>query len=62
MESKAKAVGAIKPTAQNFIEKYQALCKETGFQIVTSPVWKLRDDGSYSMILSHTVEEMPSDR
>lgn len=43
------------PTAQDFLEKYKKLCKETGFQIVVNPLWKLRDDGSYSMLIQSTV-------
>ena len=43
------------PTGQEFAEAYQALVNEYGYQIVAVPVWKLRDDGTYSMVVKMQV-------
>lgn len=48
--------------AQEFATKYQALCKETGYQIVITPAYIKRDDNSYSTIIQTSVGEMPKDK
>lgn len=48
-----------KPTAKEFAEKYSALCEETGFRVVVTPVFQARDDGTWSLVLTHAVGELP---
>ena len=53
-ESKTK-----QPTAQEFAEKYQKLCEETGYRIVVSPVWTSTNHGSFEMVLQYSVGKLP---
>jgi len=41
--------------AQEFLEEYQALCAEYGLQIVSSPEWRARDDGTWSMLVRQQI-------
>ena len=45
--------------AQEFIKKYEELCIATGFQIVVNPVFKSRDDGTFSVVLQSSVGRLP---
>lgn len=47
--------------AQEFIKKYQTLCEEYGYQLVITPVWIARDDGTFSMKLNTSVGKMPKE-
>lgn len=40
---------------EEFIEAYNELCTQMGYQISVNPVWIPRDDGSWSMIVQTTV-------
>lgn len=43
-------------TPQDFIEKYNSLCKETGFQIVYEPRWaQSKDTGDYRLVIIKSV-------
>jgi len=44
---------------QEFIEKYQALCEEYKLQIVVTPAYKSRDDGTFSTVLQTSIGKMP---
>lgn len=45
--------------AQNFVKEYQELCEKHGYQIVVSPAWRARDDGTFSLILQSSVGKFP---
>jgi len=50
----------IKPkTAKDFAEAYEKLCEEYGFNIVVTPSWVARDDGTFSTRLQHSIGELP---
>ena len=36
----------------DFINKYNTLCKESGFCVTGKPLFQLRDDGTYSLIVT----------
>lgn len=42
-----------------FVEKYQALCEEYKLQIVVTPAYKSRDDGTFSTVLQTSIGKMP---
>ena len=46
-------------TPQDFSQKYQQLCEETGFRIVVTPIWVARDDGTFSTKLDYTIGRLP---
>jgi len=45
--------------AQEFVEKYNKLVQETGYQILSNPAFKMRDDGTWSIVLQTQVAEIP---
>jgi len=45
--------------AQDFIKDYTELCKKHQFQIVVTPAWKARDDGTFSLIQQSSVGKLP---
>jgi len=45
--------------ANKFVQSYQALCDETGYRLVVSPVWIARDDGTFSLQLQYQVGKLP---
>ena len=45
--------------ANDFIREYQELVKKHQFQIVVSPVWKARDDGTFSLVQQTSVGRLP---
>jgi len=45
-------------TPQEFADKYQKLCEECGYRIVVSPAWIARDDGTFSLVLQHSVGKL----
>ena len=52
----------VKPTeqqkAQDFIKEYSDLCKKHKFQIVVTPAWKARDDGTFSLVQQSSVGKL----
>ena len=48
----------VKKTPEEFMEKYQELCKEYGYQINVIPVYRSRDDGTFSTVLQVSVSEL----
>ena len=44
-------------TAQDFLKAYNKLCAVMGFQLVATPEYKLRDDGTWSLIIKYEVRE-----
>ena len=48
-----------KKSADEFAKRFQALCDEMGFQLVATPVWIARDDGTFSMKINWSIGELP---
>jgi hypothetical protein len=46
--------------AQEFIKEYSELCEKHQFQIVVSPAWKARDDGTFSLIQQSSIGRLPA--
>jgi len=40
---------------------YIALCKKHGYQVVTTPIWQNRDDGTWSMVLQTGIGRIKQD-
>jgi len=59
----AQSKEVVEPTnkAQEFIEKYNKLVQESGYQIMTVPAFKLRDDGTWSVVMQTQVAELPKE-
>lgn len=47
--------------AQEFVEKYNKLVEEYGYQLMTVPAFKLRDDGTWSVVMQTQVAELPKE-
>lgn len=45
--------------AQDFIAEYQKLCNKHGFNIVITPAYRARDDGTWSTVLQTSVGRLP---
>lgn len=45
--------------AQEFVEKYNELVKEYNMQLVAVPVYKQRDDGTFSLVIQMQVAQLP---
>ena len=45
--------------ANEFVKQYQALCDKTGFQVVVTPAFKARDDGTWSVVLQTSIGRQP---
>ena len=41
-----------------FVEKYNKLCEQEGYRISSTPIWKLRDDGTFSLVIQYGVEKI----
>jgi hypothetical protein len=64
MKNKTKTAPQIKPahTPESFAERYQALCKETGYQIVFEPRWvQSKDQGDYRLVIVASIAPMPKE-
>ena len=58
----APQVMAHKFTPQEFADRYQELCKETGFQIVFAPQWaQSKDTGDYRLVIVSSVAPLPKE-
>lgn len=44
---------------QDFVKGYEALCNKYKMRIVTKPVYKARDDGTFSLVLHTSVGKLP---
>ena len=49
-------------TPEEFVEAYNKLCKEYGFNIVTNPAFKARDDGTWSIVLQNAIGKLPDEK
>jgi hypothetical protein len=45
-------------TAEDFYRAYNKLCKVMGFQLGAVPEYRLRDDGTYSLVIKFVVQEV----
>jgi hypothetical protein len=59
-----KIVESVKPLsdedrAKAFVKDYEALCDKHQMRVVTTPVWKARDDGTFSLVLTNAVGKLP---
>jgi len=45
--------------AEVFIKEYTELCEKHGYQIVVTPAYKSRDDGTFSTVLQTSVGKLP---
>lgn len=61
IEDKVVAPKTEAQLAQDFVRDYQALCEKHGFQIVVSPAWKARDDGTFSLIQQSSIGRLPKE-
>jgi len=43
----------------DFIKVYSELCEKHGFQIIVTPTWKARDDGTFSLVQQSSVGRLP---
>lgn len=43
---------------ETFAKDYNEFCRERGFRIVAIPTWKLRDDGTFSLVIQYGVEKI----
>jgi hypothetical protein len=43
----------------DFIEEYKTLCEKHQFQLVVTPAFKARDDGTWSVVLQSSVGKLP---
>lgn len=48
-----------KQRANKFHQELQALCEKYRCQLIINPAFKARDDGTFSVILSQTIGELP---
>jgi len=46
------------PTANDFVKRYRELVEETGFRIAIKPAWVQRDDGTFSLVVQTSVENV----
>lgn len=47
--------------AQDFLTEYNNLCRKHGFQIITNPAFRSRDDGTFSVVLQAGVGRLPNE-
>jgi hypothetical protein len=66
MKNKTKPAPAVTPhkhTEQEFVDRYRALCEETGFQIVFAPQWvQSKDQGDYRLVIVSGVAPVPKEK
>ena len=58
-QAKAVEVKTDEQKAKEFIKDYEAICEKHQMRIVTVPVFKARDDGTFSVILQASVGKLP---
>jgi hypothetical protein len=58
-ENKVQDVKTDEQKAKDFVKDYEALCEKHQMRIVTVPVFKARDDGTFSVILQASVGKLP---
>ena len=58
----APAVTPHKYTEQEFVDKYQELCKQMGFTLAFAPNWaQSKDTGDYRLVITTSVVALPKE-
>lgn len=45
--------------AQDFVKAYEELCQKHGYQVIVTPAFKARDDGTWSVVQQASVGKLP---
>ena len=61
-QPKEKVVKSEQELMQEFVNKYSALCEEYKLQIVVSPAFKSRDDGTFSVVLQTSIGKIAKEK
>jgi len=57
--AKGKTVPApAEVTQEEFVKAYNELCQKYGYQIAVTPIWKARDDGTFSLVIQFSVQKL----
>jgi len=61
MGDNAKAVEpkTEKQLVDEFVKDYESICEKHQMRIVTTPVYKARDDNTFSLVLQTSVGKLP---
>ena len=63
MKTKESKTFEVQPSeekkAEEFLDKYKALCDEYKMRLVITPAFKARDDATWSVVLQTSVGRMP---
>ena len=59
---KGTKVQSKKHTPKEFAEAYKTLCKEMGYRISVNPAFKVRDDGTWSVVLQSAITKLPENK
>ena len=59
MEQSKKVEETKVTPAQVFAEAYNKLVEKHGFQLLASPAYKARDDGTFSTVIQMQVAQLP---
>ena len=62
MSDNSKVVEDVKTDEQRakaFVKDYEGLCEKHQMRIVTTPAFKARDDGTFSVVLQVSVGKLP---
>lgn len=51
--------GEIVPIEEVFEKEYKELCMKHKMEIACEPIFKLRDDGTFSIVLKFSIKPMP---
>lgn len=54
-----KPVKSEQERKQDFVKEYELLCKKHGLYIAVNPVYKARDDGTFSTVLESSIVKLP---
>ena len=60
MNKQPKKVKSEQEEMQDFWNWYTKGCDEKGYQIVVTPAYKARDDGTFSTVLQVSVGKLPA--
>jgi hypothetical protein len=58
-QAKAVEVKTDEQRAKDFVKDYESICERHQMRVVTVPVYKARDDGTFSLILQSSVGKLP---
>lgn len=58
-QAKAVEVKTDEQRVKDFVKDYEAICEKHQMRIVTTPAFKARDDGTFSVVLQVSVGKLP---